>query len=105
VRIEALRIPLASGLLVLVGQALACSFDTDCYPGSKCIKGNPFELYGVCAGGIQPGNQNDRQPVYDPMDTNRTVGNTCSFDVDCGPGNFCYKQQTFALNGVCLRRR
>lgn len=102
---KALQIFLVSGLLTLAGQVLACSFDTDCYLGSKCIKSHPFEMYGVCAGGMLPGNQNDRQPVYDPSDTNRTVGNTCSFDVDCGPGNFCYKQPTFALNGVCLRRR
>ena len=74
-------------LSVLLGthSVLACSFDTDCSPGSKCIKSSG-SIYGVCAGGISPGNSNDQQPVDDPLDTNRTVGNTCSFDTVCGPG-------------------
>ena len=83
--------------------ALACSFDTDCSPGSKCVKASG-QIYGVCAGGISPGNANDRQPVYSPLDPNRTTGNTCSFDIDCGPGSKCVKSQS-SIYGVCLRSR
>lgn len=83
--------------------SLACSFDTDCSPGSKCVKGRG-SLYGVCAGGLFPGNKNDQQPVYSPLDVNGTYGNTCSFDTDCGPGSKCAKQSGY-IDGVCIGRR
>lgn len=89
--------------VIFPGMSIACSFDTDCDPGSKCLKGRG-ELYGVCAGGISPGNKNDRQPVSAPLDTNRTYGNTCSFDTDCGPGSKCAKQSG-SIEGVCLKGR
>lgn len=95
--------------LVLVAAALiplsafACSFDTDCEPGSKCSKA-PGQIYGICAGGLFPGNQNDQQPVSSPLDPNQTVGNTCSFDVDCGPGSKCLKSRG-SIYGVCIRPR
>jgi len=82
---------------------LACSFDTDCDPGSKCLK-RGANIYGVCAGGISPGNKNDREPVYAPLDVNRTYGNTCSFDTDCGPGSKCAKKSG-SIDGVCLKGR
>lgn len=83
----------------LTGQAAACSFDTDCQPGSKCIKSRG-QLYGICAGGMSPGNRNDRQPVYAPLDPNRSYGNTCQWDTDCGPGSRCMKS---GIYGVCVR--
>lgn len=84
-------------------QASACGFDTDCQPGSRCLKARGA-LYGVCAGGLFPGNRNDEQPVFNPLDPNRTYGNTCSFDIDCGPGSVCLKARG-SIEGVCLRRR
>lgn len=89
--------------LMLSAQAWACTFDTDCSPGSRCLK-PPGQIYGVCISGIQPGNRWDRQPVYDPLDPNRTTGNTCSFDTDCGPGSKCAKSRG-SIYGVCLRTR
>lgn len=83
--------------------AFACSFDTDCQPGSKCVKARG-QIYGVCMGGMSPGNRNDRQPVYSPLDPNRTTGNTCSFSTDCGPGSVCVKERG-QIYGVCLRQR
>jgi len=80
---------------------LACQFDTDCDVGSKCLK-NPGSIYGICAGGMSPGNDGDRNAVYDPLDPNETVGDTCSFDVDCGPGNKCLKARG-QIKGVCVR--
>lgn len=98
---------LLKSLLILAtflpGLASACSFDTDCNPGSRCLK-SQGAIYGVCIGGISPGNKNDRQPVEAPLDPNRTYGNTCSFDTDCGPGSKCAKQSG-SVEGVCLRAR
>lgn len=83
--------------------AMACSFDTDCAVGSQCVKARG-QIYGICKGGMQPGNRYDREPVVDSLDPNRTHGNTCSFDVDCGPGSSCEKDRG-QIEGVCVRRR
>lgn len=66
--------------------AWACSFDTDCGAGGQCKK-PPGGIYGICVGGLTPGNSGDRQPVHDPLDPSGTVGNTCNFDTDCGPAH------------------
>lgn len=96
---------IGAGLLVAMAtnEVFACQFDTDCSPGSKCLK-KRGQIYGVCIGGIQPGNKWDRKPVYDPLDPNRTTGNTCSFDTDCGPGSKCVKSRG-SIYGVCLHKR
>jgi hypothetical protein len=94
---------LAGSMACFALNAYACSFDTDCQPGSKCLK-RSGQIYGVCLGGMSPGNSNDRVPVRDALDPNRTVGNTCSFDTDCGPGSSCVKSSG-NINGVCLRGR
>lgn len=83
-------------------NVFACMFDTDCNPGSKCLK-KQGSLYGICAGGINPGNNHDQNPVYSPTDPNGTTGNTCSFDTDCGPGSKCLKTSG-QIYGVCLRK-
>lgn len=86
----------------LCSKAHACSFDTDCQPGSKCLKA-PGAIYGVCVGGLFPGNRYDNRPVYAPTDPNQTYGNTCSFDIECGPGSVCVK--SWGPFGTCVRRR
>ena len=94
---------LAVAVLAFPIVVMACSFDTDCNPGSRCAKASG-SIYGVCEGGISPGNSNDRQPVQAPLDINGTYGNTCSFNTDCGPGSVCVKQGG-SIEGVCRRGR
>lgn len=84
-------------------SSLACQFNTDCSPGSRCVKASG-SLYGICAGGLFPGNSNDRAPAKFIPDPAGTIGNTCSFNVDCGPGNACMKSGG-SIHGVCVRGR
>jgi hypothetical protein len=90
-------------VLTLLGpaSALACQFDTDCSVGSVCVK-QRGQIYGYCAAGMNPGNDNDRKPVRDPLDVNRSAGNTCQFDTECGPGSRCLKERG-QIEGVCVR--
>lgn len=92
-----------AALAIFIHQevAIACQFDTDCNPGSKCLKASG-SIYGACVGGISPGNSNDRVPVYSPIDPNRTYGNTCQFDTDCGPGSTCVKSG--GIYGTCMKK-
>lgn len=94
------------GLVIFMGMMVstgwACQFNTDCAVGSQCVK-NPGSIHGICAGGLSPGNDNDRVPVRAPMDIDNTYGDTCTFDSDCGMRNRCYKSSG-SVSGVCVRR-
>jgi hypothetical protein len=92
---------LFASLMAPTKHAGACQFDTDCQPGSNCIK-SIGQIYGICVGGSLPGNRYDSVPVFAPLDLNRSYGNTCQFDVDCGPGSKCVKSSG-SINGTCVR--
>ena len=55
---------------------------------------------GVCMGGMNPGNRNDRNPYSNPMNSNSSVGNTCQYNTDCSSRERCVKER--GLNGVCM---
>ena len=89
-----------AGLIFSNAAAMACLFTTDCSPGSQCVKSSG-QVLGMCTGGTFPGNRYDQKPYSSPFDPNRTVGKTCSFNVECGPGNHCAMGS--GLYGVCVR--
>ncbi|QPF87421.1 hypothetical protein IC762_14500 [Bradyrhizobium genosp. L] len=91
---------LVLAVLLAATPAMACQFDTDCRPGSECLKAST-SIYGVCAGGLSPGNANDQQRAQFPLDINGTYGDTCSCDTDCGPGSRCFKRGS--IQGVCIK--
>ena len=95
-----------SGLAILMTTlfsmpAVACSLDTDCSPGSKCVRPSG-QVIGMCVGGNFPGNKYDKAPYNDPFDPNRSAGKTCSFGIECGPGNRC--AMGLGTYGVCVRK-
>jgi len=81
-------------------EAYSCMTNLDCNIGSTCLK-TSYALYGVCVGGLNPGNKNDNRPVYAPLDIDRTYGNTCQFDYQCGVSNKCVKGFGM-INGTCM---
>lgn len=94
------RFTLALLFILAFGSiAQACRTDLDCALGSRCLTPE-FEIDGVCVGGMNPGNDNDRLPFRDPMDITGKIGSTCRFDIDCGADNICYKEGS--IDGVCL---
>lgn len=88
-------------LSLLLGSfvAHACTFDTDCDIGSKCMKTDEA-IHGACVGGLFPGNSNDSNPGYSVGDGQDSYGNTCSFDSDCGTGSSCVKND--GVFGACM---
>lgn len=85
--------------VVAVNTVLACSFNTDCSVGSKCVK-QSGGIYGVCVGGLNPGNSSDDRPARFFPDINGTYGKTCQFDTQCGPGGNCIKGS--GIYGTCM---
>ena len=87
---------------VSLSQGWACYFDSDCKTGSKCLKA-AGAMYGVCQGGFYPGNENDKEPVNDPYDLDKTYGNTCQSDIECGLGKECLRSKG-SIYGVCMKK-
>lgn len=90
---------LAAFITLFATSVFACQYDTDCAVGSKCVKAE-YQINGICAGGLKPGNDNDRKPVQDMMNRSSKTGNTCSYDTQCGIGGKCYKE-SYSIKGVC----
>ena len=92
--------------LALSTPGLACSFNTDCEVGSKCMK-QRGQLEGVCVGGLFPGKSEDersKEQNQNPYNWKRdrgSEGNRCSFTTDCDVGQMCLKESG-RLYGVCL---
>ena len=81
-------------------SALACQYDMNCGFGARCVK-TFGSVYGYCVGGNNPGNSNDERPARNPFDMTGKQGNTCQFDIQCGPGGSCVKTN-MSMYGTCL---
>jgi hypothetical protein len=93
-------------LFVLAPIANACEFNTDCAIGSTCVK-QGYNLQGICMAGMNPGNKNDQKPFEPepytaPKYKTQSVGNTCSFNIDCSIGEKCAKGAG-QITGVCVK--
>ena len=86
--------------VALAASLVACQFDTDCQPGSECLKSG-YNIYGSCVGGISPGNSNDKKPVKYYNDVTGKKGDTCQFNTDCGAGGKCSKS-SYSIYGTCM---
>lgn len=86
--------------LMASSAVLACDFDIDCQPGSKCLKQSAVDD-GVCVGGLNPGNKNDdarrRSNRPEPKDAQ---GKQCFSNVDCPLGQQCLRER-YSVNGAC----
>ena len=80
------------------GYVHACSFNTDCNPGSKCLK-KVGQIYGACVGGMSPGRSSNN--IYNNPYGNSKKGDKCSYNTDCDPGSRCLKESG-KMYGACL---
>ena len=69
-------------------SAFACMYDTECEPGTMCLK-------GACVR-VHSGSGDDDVPVKQ----NPSKGKTCGYDGDCDPGSRCIRGS--GPEGVCL---
>ncbi len=83
--------------------AQACTLDSDCDLGNRCIR-QPAEQYGVCAGGLDLGNDRNRGPGKPRLDVDGFEARSCTSNQDCGVSGVCY-QEAGNVAGVCVRRR
>ena len=67
----------------------ACNLDTDCDIGNKCIR-QPAEQYGVCAGGLDVGNDRNRGPEKPRIDVDGAEPKSCSSNQECGTWRAVY---------------
>lgn len=95
-----LKFLIVAVLVLIPSISYSCQYDIDCSFGSKCVKSR-HQMYGVCVGGFNPGNSNDRKPARFTRDMDGTYGNTCQFNTDCGIRNKCYKSSG-RLYGICM---
>lgn len=91
------RIALFFVMLIFSAYSFACQTDADCSYGSSCFK-SPH-IKGICVGGMNPGNSNDKQPYAG----NGTLGNTCTADSECGNGFTCFKSRN-SIRGACIHQ-
>jgi hypothetical protein len=107
-QLRRLRLLCSLGLLALAlaagRPARACASDSECAPPARCVISSG-QIYGICVGGAEPPRDRQRDPGYDPLDPNRTAGQTCQMDTDCGAGSHCLRTAPNSIYGACVRAR
>lgn len=87
--------------MFMSAPANACSFDTDCNIGSKCVK-SATAVKGACLSGVFSGGSTLDLLSYSGESTNganSTYGKSCTFNKECGDGLNCRKAG--GMFGVC----
>lgn len=91
-------------ILLAYSQSYACTSDTSCGFGKKCIKAEGDWHYdGVCVTIVNEFGQRDYQADFNlNSDLGPKKVHSCSWDTDCNIGFKCMKRSG-SFNGFCVK--
>ena len=87
---------------MLATDAAACTTDTDCPGGSRCVFSSFGSAEGVCERGVDPIGGNQPRRIHGREGPKIGQGQACEFSVDCAEGLSCQREDNSSLR-TCRR--